>query len=98
VYIDNLLIDGIPNLTRLPPRARLFFASGAALLVTGENKPCTVAGKAIEQQVGQPGLADKFPKAALHRRGLTAAVERPGMIRVGDEVTAEVYEQIPYTV
>jgi len=94
----NLLIDGIPNLTRLPPRARLFFASGAALLVTGENKPCTVAGKAIEQQVGQPGLADKFPKAALHRRGLTAAVERPGMIRVGDEVTAEVYEQIPYTV
>lgn len=93
----NLLIDRIPNLTLLPQGTRLFFASGAVLLVTGENQPCTSAGKAIEQQVGRPGLAQRFPKAAVHRRGLTATVERPGLIRLGDAVTAEVYEQTHYS-
>lgn len=94
----NLLIDGIPQLTLLPPQSRLFFASGAVLLVTGENHPCTIAGGAIEQQVGRPGLAQQFPKAAIHRRGLTAAVERPGLIRPGDAVTVEVYAQFPDTI
>lgn len=93
----NVLIDGLPNLTLLPPRTRLFFASGAVLLVTGENKPCTSAGAAIEQQVGQPGLAQRFPKAAVHRRGLTATVEHPGLIRLDDVVTAEVYQQTIYS-
>jgi hypothetical protein len=93
----NVLLDGIPNLTLLPPRTRLFFASGAVLLVTGENQPCTIAGQAIEQQVAQPGLAQRFPKAAVHRRGLTATVEHPGMIRLGDAVTAEVYQQTVYS-
>jgi len=93
----NLLIDGIPQLTRLPPQSRLFFANGAVLLVTGENHPCKIAGGAIEKEVGQPGLAQQFPKVAVHRRGLTATVERPGLIRPGEAVTAEVYTQIPYT-
>jgi hypothetical protein len=93
----NLLIDGIPNLTLLPPQTRLFFTSGAVLISTGENQPCTAAGRAIEQQVGRPGVAQLFPKAALHRRGLTATVERPGLIRLGEEVIAEIYEQIPYS-
>ena len=93
----NVLIDGIPQLTHLPPRTRLFFDGGAVLLVTGENKPCTIAGKAIEQQVGQPGLADKFPKAAMRRRGLIATVERPGIINLSELVIAEVYTQIPFS-
>ena len=76
---------------------RLFFAGGVVLISTGENQPCTVAGRAIEQQVGQPGLAQLFPKAALHRRGLTATVERPGLIRLGEAVIAEVYTQAPYS-
>lgn len=92
----NLQIDGIPHLTLLPPRTRLFFAGGAVMLVTGENNPCTIAGGAIEQQVGIPGLAQLFPKAARHRRGITATVERPGLIRSGDTVIAEVYDQLPY--
>ena len=93
----NLLIDGIPGLTRLPPQSRLFFASGAVLLITGENHPCKIAGGAIEKEVGQPGLAQQFPKAAFHRRGLTATVERPGSIRAGDTVTVEVYDQLAYS-
>ncbi len=93
----NLLIDGIPHLTLLPMGTRLFFAGGVVLISTGENQPCTVAGRAIEQQVGQPGLAQLFPKAALHRRGLTATVERPGLIRFGDPVIVEVYAQPPYS-
>jgi hypothetical protein len=93
----NILLDGIPNLTLLPAGTRLFFASGAVLLVTGENQPCTIAGKAIENQVGQAGLAQLFPKAALHRRGLTATVERPGLIHLGDPGIVEVYAQLPYS-
>ena len=93
----NVLIDSLPRLTLLPPRTRLFFTSGAVLLNTGENNPCTVAGKAIEQQVGQVGITDKFLKAAVHRRGITATVERPGMIHLDDVVTAEVYGQTPYS-
>jgi hypothetical protein len=92
----NLRIDGVPHLTLLPPQTRLFLAGGVVLIGTGENQPCTVAGKAIEQQVGRPGLAQLFPKAALHRRGLTAIVERPGLIRLGETVIAEVYEQFQY--
>jgi hypothetical protein len=93
----NLLIDGIPHLTLLPPSSRLFFAGGAVLLVTGENNPCTIAGGAIEQQMGIPGLTQQFPKAAVHRRGITATVERPGLIRLGDRVMIEVYEQSVYS-
>jgi hypothetical protein len=93
----NLLIDGIPRLTLLPPRTRLFFPGGVVLIVSGENQPCTIAGYAIEQQVGPPGLAQQFPKAAVHRRGLTATVEHPGFIHLGDSVTAEVYEQAPFS-
>lgn len=92
----NVLLDGIPHLTLLPPGTRLFFASGAVLLVTGENQPCTIAGRAIEEQVGKPGLAQLFPKAAIQRRGLTATVEHPGLICAGDAVTVEVYTQTAY--
>jgi hypothetical protein len=28
--------------------------------------------------------AHKFPKAAIHLRGITGWVERPGVIRIGD--------------
>ena len=72
-------------------------AARAVLLVTGENNPCTIAGGAIEQQVGIPGLAQQFPKTAVHRRGITATVERPGLIRLGDRVMIEVYEQSVYS-
>ena len=83
----NLLVEGISSFTLLPSLARLFFTSGAVLLVMEENLPCSNPGKVLQAQYPEAArLARKFPRAALHRRGLVAVVERPGIIQVGDEV------------
>ena len=39
----------------------------------------------VEQVYG--ARAEAFPKAAIHRRGLTGWVEHPGTLQVGDRVT-----------
>jgi hypothetical protein len=83
----NLLVEGIPSFTLVPCRARLFFSSGAVLVMTGENLPCSNPGKVLQTQFPQvAGLAAAFPRAALHKRGLVAVVDRPGSIQAGDEV------------
>ncbi len=85
----NLLLSGIPNLTALFPSTRLVFGSGAVLRVEQENLPCSGPGKVIQQQTGRDGVAGLFPQVALHKRGLVASVEKPGLIVEGDLVTAE---------
>lgn len=83
----NLLLTGIPRLTRLPPGIRLVFSGGAVLAAEGENLPCAAPGKIIQARYPNiPGLAALFVKAAWGRRGLVAWVEKPGIIRVGDDV------------
>jgi len=83
----NLLVRGIPDLTALPPMTRLFFSSGVVLMAGGENKPCTMAGSMVQKMVPEkPGLSQLFCTAALHRRGITAWVERPGTLCEGDEI------------
>ncbi|PZR05587.1 MAG: MOSC domain-containing protein [Archangium gephyra] len=83
----NLLISGAPQLTKIAPGTRLVFPSGAVLVIDGENEPCVKSGRAIALAAEQPELAARFVKAAWHRRGLVAWVERPGLLRVGDPVT-----------
>lgn len=93
----NLLVEGIPALTLLPPSTRLYFSGGVTLAVEGENAPCTGAGASIQAQYPDaPGLTNQFPKAAVHKRGLIASVERPGLIAVGEAVRAEVPDLLPY--
>lgn len=82
---DNICTSGISHLTELEPMSRLVFASGAVLMTGGRNAPCTIAGRMVQARYGSP--AEKFPKAAFDRRGITAWVERPGAIRAGDSVT-----------
>lgn len=81
---DNICTAGLPDLTSLPPLSRLVFGSGAVLMVGGSNAPCIIAGGMVEERYGAP--AQRFPKAAIDRRGITAWVERPGPITVGDTV------------
>ena len=81
---DNICTSGIPGLTVLEPMSRLEFASGAVLMTGGRNAPCTIAGRMVQARYGSP--AEKFPKAAFDRRGITAWVERPGRIQPGDEL------------
>lgn len=93
----NLVLDGVPNLTRLPRGTRLFFPGGATLAVEDENAPCRLAGASVARaNPGRDDLALAFVPAARHRRGLVAWVERPGRIAVGDEVTVRIPEQWLY--
>jgi hypothetical protein len=93
----NLSISGIPNLTRLPPGARLFFPDRAVLIVQAENGPCLTAGAEIQTHYPEiPDLAAQFPKQGLHKRGIVAVVEHPGAIRPGDAVKVLIPEQVLY--
>lgn len=94
----NLLVSGVPNLTMLPPSTRLFFPDDAVLVVEGENEPCIKPGRVIQSRYPDiPKLANKFPRAAVHKRGLLAWVERAGLIKTGDRVRVEVPVQVIYS-
>ena len=93
----NLLLTGIPFLSRLPPRSILMFPSGAAIRIDGDNGPCRSSGRAIADRVpGRPELEFGFVKAAKYKRGLLGWVEREGPIRPGDPVKIRVWEQALY--
>jgi hypothetical protein len=81
---DNIYLSGAVGLTTLPRMTRLVFPSGAVLMLGGENDPCTIAGALVEAVHGTPATA--FPKAAIHKRGVTGWVEHPGEVRPGDTV------------
>src|SRR5581483_5336768 len=73
----NLEMRGIPNLTMLPPSTRIFFPDDAVIVVDGENMPCIGPGHAIQEHYPDiPKLAQRFPKAAWHKRGLVGWIER----------------------
>lgn len=94
---SNIAVAGIPHLTLLPPGTRLRFAQEVVLVVSGETLPCTFAGGSVQDQYPDvEGLTTRFPKAALHKRGLLAQVERAGRIQVGDSLHVEFPKQPPY--
>ncbi|MFC0215594.1 MOSC domain-containing protein [Paenibacillus chartarius] len=86
----NVLLRGYPELTQLPPGARLLFESGAGIINEGENEPCTGPGRVIAEAVGDPSLTQRFVKAAWRKRGIVASIELPGQLRAGDKVTVMV--------
>jgi MOSC domain-containing protein YiiM len=84
VIADNIALAGVDNLTALPRLTRLEFESGAVLMTGGENTPCVIAGRMVAARYGTRPAS--FPKAAIRLRGITAWVDRPGRISVGDAV------------
>ena len=78
----NLILEGIPDLTLIPPCSRLIFESGVAIGIDMENGPCKYPAEVIDSHY--PGLGMSFPKHALHKRGVTGWVDREGVIAVGD--------------
>ena len=94
----NLCVSGIPRLSQLPPGTRLFFENGVTLVVEGENKPCLLAGKSIEEQFPERGkIGSFFPKAGKNLRGLVAWVEKPGSIQAAEKFTAQIEDQLIYS-
>ncbi|MGP1358991.1 MOSC domain-containing protein [Roseicyclus sp.] len=78
----TMVLRGIPDLTLVPPSSRLQDeASGATLTVDMENLPCHLVSREIE--AAHPGFGGRFKRAAQHRRGVTAWVEREGTIALG---------------
>lgn len=80
----SIVLRGIPDFTRLPPSSRLQASSGLTLTVDMENRPCQWPAKEIETV--HPGHGKLFKPAAEDRRGVTAWVECPGSLSVGDKM------------
>ena len=80
----NMLVSGIPDLTLLPPSTRLQFPTGATIVVDMENYPCSQIAKVIDEH--HPGTRFKVVEAAMHKRGVTAWVEREGSVQTGDAI------------
>jgi hypothetical protein len=79
----NLVIEGIPLLSMLPPRTQLFFEGGVTLQHRWRQR---VLARLPERRVAknfpdmdQTGLALSFVSAAKRRRGVVAWVEKPGV-------------------
>lgn len=87
----SLVIAGIPDFSHLPPSSRLQADSGATLVVDMENRPCTLPARPIENR--HPGVGAKFKPAAKDRRGITAWVEREGILRVGASIRLHIPDQ-----
>ena len=84
------MLRGIAEFTYLLPTTRLFFSSGAVLVVTNENLPCRISGDSVQAQYPEkPHLCTDYIKQAVHRRGIIACVEMPGDIAMGDGVRVE---------
>ena len=81
----NLLVRGVPDLTKLPPSTRLVFPSGATIAIDMDNLPCTNPGREAARHLGGDStFAACFVEAATGRRGLVGWVEREGALAVGD--------------
>lgn len=87
----TLVIEGIPDFTLVPPSSRLQAPDGATLVLDMENRPCHLPAREIEAI--HPGKGKAFKAAAQNRRGVTAWVERPGILRPGDRMRLHVPDQ-----
>ncbi len=89
----NLCLRGVSNVSLLQPRTKLFITDQdggpeIGIYITAPNKPCVGPGEII--QIHNPdiqGLATRFPKVAINRRGVVAVVEHGGFIREGMSVS-----------
>ncbi len=87
----TLVLRGIPDLSHLPPSSRLQGEGGATMVVDMQNRPCTLAAREVEG--ANPGSGKHFKPAATGQRGVTAWVERPGTLEIGEKVRLFVPDQ-----
>jgi hypothetical protein len=93
----NLLLEGIDNLSRLPPRTLVFFAGGVTIKIDGDNGPCKLSGKAIaDHYPGREDIVLAFARQAQGLRGLVGWVEKPGIVQKGEKFEARIPPQWIY--
>ncbi|WP_309663345.1 MOSC domain-containing protein [Tabrizicola sp.] len=87
----SVVIGGIPDFSHLPPSSRLQGPDGVTLVLDMQNRPCQEPAATIEK--ARPGHGKAFKAAAEGKRGVTAWVEREGILRVGDRVRLHIPDQ-----
>ncbi|AXI41585.1 MOSC domain-containing protein [Sulfitobacter sp. SK011] len=87
----SIILKGIPDFTYVPPGSRLQTESGTTIVIDVENGPCNFPAREIEKDM--PGHGKSFKTAARGKRGVTAWVEREGMIAIGDTLRLHVPDQ-----
>ena len=93
----NLCVEGIPEFSLLPKGTKLLFPSGVVLLVEEYNPPCAEMGNRIVAKhvtrSGESLAPTTWLRPAVGRRGLVGIVDVPGVIKAGDQVEVQVYEE-----
>ncbi len=87
----SVVLEGIPDLTHLPPSSRLQGPDGVTIVVDMLNQPCQQVAVTIAKAGHDEGK--RFRSAAKGKRGVTAWVEREGVLRPGDEMVLHIPDQ-----
>ncbi|MBV1864350.1 MAG: MOSC domain-containing protein [Rhodobacteraceae bacterium] len=90
----SMMISGLPDFSHIPPSSRLQTQRGTTLTIDMLNRPCVLPAPVIDAHC--PGKGRLFKPAAKGRRGVTAWVEREGIVMVGDDVTLHIPDQRPW--
>jgi MOSC domain-containing protein YiiM len=91
----SVVVEGIPDFSHLPPSSRLQGPDGVTLTIDMQNRPCRFPAKTIDD--AHPGKGRRFREVAEGLRGVTAWVERPGVLRLGDVLKLHVPDQRAWT-
>lgn len=91
----TIVLAGIPDFSHIPPSSRLQGPDGATLVVDMQNRPCHFPGRTIEDS--HPGAGKKFKTAAKELRGVTAWVECPGVLKLGQALRLFAPDQRQWT-
>ncbi|MCA9356910.1 hypothetical protein H6784_03425 [Candidatus Nomurabacteria bacterium] len=92
--LENIIISGIPNFSKLEPTSRLHFpphrvgkeVKQAILAVWEENGPCRTVGERLEKEHKIKNLKTDFIREARGKRGVFGPVLSAGIIQQGDKV------------
>ncbi len=87
----TIVVKGLPDFSHVPPSSRLQADNKTTLIVDMQNFPCHQIGKTIE--LDRPGQGKKFKEVAKGKRGVTAWVERPGRLALGDRLALHIPSQ-----
>lgn len=92
---ENLLLQGLPQLTSLPPGTELHFDSGVVLEIREENLPCMGPARYWAEALEREDLQRTFVKTFMGRRGVVGVVLRPGILRPGEKGRLELRREEP---